>query len=184
MRIAHLSDLHLLAHAGVPFPRILNKRLPGWVNLRLKRGSIHRAAYVTAMAREIAAHRFDHVVVTGDLPNLALEPEFERVRSLLGQTLAMAPADVTVVPGNNDLYTRGALSTRRFEGFLQAWLQSDLPRALGRRVGRAVPRGQAARPGRLHRPVERRAPPPARGRGRAGRAAAARASPECSRTPR
>src|SRR5579862_1829669 len=127
MKIAHLSDLHLLDLAGVPFTRFLNKRLTGWVNLRLKRGSIHRAAYVSAIAREIAARRFDHVVVTGDLTNLALEPEFERVRELLGQTLAMPPADVTVVPGNHDLYTRGALSTRRFEGFLRQWLESDLP---------------------------------------------------------
>jgi 3',5'-cyclic AMP phosphodiesterase CpdA len=127
MKIAHLSDLHLLDLTGVPLTRFLNKRLTGWVNLRLKRGSIHRAAYVAAMAREIAARRFDHVVVTGDLTNLALEPEFERVRELLGQTLAMPPADVTVVPGNHDLYTRGALATRRFEGFLRQWLESDLP---------------------------------------------------------
>jgi 3',5'-cyclic AMP phosphodiesterase CpdA len=127
MKIAHLSDLHLLDLHGVPFTRFLNKRLTGWVNLRLKRGSIHRAAYVEAIAREVAARRVDHVVVTGDLTNLALEPEYARVRSLLEQTLGMDPAQVTVVPGNHDLYTRGARSSRRFEHFMGPWLKSDLP---------------------------------------------------------
>jgi 3',5'-cyclic AMP phosphodiesterase CpdA len=127
MRIAHFSDLHLLDLAGVPFTRFLNKRLTGWVNLRLKRGSIHKAAYVEAIAREIAARRFDHVVVTGDLTNLALETEFERVRALFETTLGLDPAQVTVVPGNHDLYTRGARTSRRFERFMGPWLVSDLP---------------------------------------------------------
>jgi 3',5'-cyclic AMP phosphodiesterase CpdA len=32
-----------------------------------------------------------------------------------------------VVPGNHDLYTRGALVSRRFESYFGRWLQSDLP---------------------------------------------------------
>ncbi len=83
MRIAHFSDLHLLSLEGVPLRRFLNKRLTGWVNLRLKRGHIHKASYVRAIAREIARAKIDHVVVTGDLTNLALEPEFELARSVL-----------------------------------------------------------------------------------------------------
>jgi 3',5'-cyclic AMP phosphodiesterase CpdA len=127
MKIAHFSDLHLLDLTGVPFTRFLNKRLTGWTNLRLKRGSIHRASYVTAIAREVARRRVDHVVVTGDLTNLALEPEFELVRRLLEGSLGMDPAQVTVVPGNHDLYTRGARETRRFEKYLGSWLAGDLP---------------------------------------------------------
>jgi 3',5'-cyclic AMP phosphodiesterase CpdA len=127
MKIAHFSDLHLLDLAGVPFTRFLNKRLTGWVNLRLKRGSIHRAAYVDAIARAIAARRVDHVVVTGDLTNLALETEFGRARDLFERVLAMDPGQVTVVPGNHDLYTRGARESRRFERFMATWLKSDLP---------------------------------------------------------
>ncbi len=83
MRIAHFSDLHLLSLEGVPAWRFLNKRLTGWVNLRLKRGHMHKASYVRAIAREIARSRIDHVVVTGDLTNLALEPEFELARGVL-----------------------------------------------------------------------------------------------------
>jgi 3',5'-cyclic AMP phosphodiesterase CpdA len=127
MRIAHLSDLHLLALDGVPARRFLNKRLTGWINLRLKRRSIHRAAYVRAIAREIARLGVDHVVVTGDLTNLALEPEFELAREVLENDLGMDPSRVTVVPGNHDFYTRGALRAARFEKYFGPWLASDLP---------------------------------------------------------
>jgi 3',5'-cyclic AMP phosphodiesterase CpdA len=106
MKIAHLSDLHCLALDGVPAHRFLNKRLTGWANIRLKRGSIHRTAYVHAIAREIARRGVDHVVVTG---------------------LGLGPANVTIVPGNHDTYTRGAIATRRFERHFGPWLQSDLP---------------------------------------------------------
>jgi len=107
--------------------RFLNKRLTGWGNLRLKRNHIHRASYVRAIAREIARAKVDHVVVTGDLTNLALEPEFELARGVLLGELGIEPARVTVVPGNHDLYTRGALVSRRFERYFAEWLVSDLP---------------------------------------------------------
>lgn len=127
MRIAHFSDLHLLSLEGIGARRFLNKRFTGWVNLRLKRGSIHRAAYVRAIAREIARLDVEHVVVTGDLTNLALEPEFQLARELLERDLGLDPSRVTVVPGNHDLYTRGALTARRFASYFAPWLTSDLP---------------------------------------------------------
>jgi 3',5'-cyclic AMP phosphodiesterase CpdA len=127
MKIAHFSDLHMLSLEGVPVRRFLNKRLTGWVNLRFKRGHIHPASYVRAIAREIARANVDHVVVTGDLTNLALEPEFELARSVLRDDLGLGPDQVSVVPGNHDLYTHGALSSRRFEHFFADWLKSDLP---------------------------------------------------------
>ena len=43
MRIAHFSDLHLLDLEGVSPTRFLNKRLTGLLNIRLKRGHVHRA---------------------------------------------------------------------------------------------------------------------------------------------
>jgi 3',5'-cyclic AMP phosphodiesterase CpdA len=127
MKIAHFSDLHLLSLDGVPATRFLNKRLSGWVNLKLKRGSIHRSEYVRAIAREIGKLEVDHVVVTGDLTNLALESEFELARDLFERDLGIDASRITVVPGNHDLYTRGSLTSRRFEQFFGTWLQSDLP---------------------------------------------------------
>ncbi len=127
MRVAHFSDLHLLSLQGVSPRRFLNKRLTGWANLRLKRGAVHRSSYVRSIAREIATSGVDHVVITGDLTNLALESEFALARDVIDHDLGLAPSKVTVVPGNHDMYTRGAMASRRFERYFADWLVGDLP---------------------------------------------------------
>lgn len=137
MRVAHLSDLHVLALDGVGLGRFFNKRFTGWVNLRLKREHKHRPAHVRAIARSIARANVDHVVITGDLTNLALEQEFEAVGQLIEEELGLDPGRITIVPGNHDLYTRGAMRSRRFTRFFAPYMTSDLPElaadiALGR----------------------------------------------------
>ena len=111
MRIAHFSDLHVLSLDGVSPHRFLNKRITGYANLRLKRGHVHHPRLVRAIAREVKRCRVDHVVITGDLTNLALEQEFEAVHRLLHEELGLPPGDVSIIPGNHDLYTRGASNT-------------------------------------------------------------------------
>ncbi len=127
MRIAHFSDLHVLALAGAGPARFLNKRLSGYMNLRLKRGHVHRSSYVKSIAKEIARARVDHVAITGDLTNLALEGEFAAVRDLLEECLGLDPRDVSIVPGNHDLYTRGAMRSRRFLTYFAPYVKGDLP---------------------------------------------------------
>jgi 3',5'-cyclic AMP phosphodiesterase CpdA len=127
MKIAHFSDLHLLSLEGVPLRRFLNKRATGYANLRLKRGSIHRSSYVRAIAREVRRLGVDHVIITGDLTNLALEPEFELVREVLENDLGLHPKDVTLVPGNHDVYTRGSHTKQRFATYFADYMKSDLP---------------------------------------------------------
>ena len=48
----------------------------------------------------------DHIAVTGDLANIALPEEFTRGRHWLDRL--GSPKDVTLVPGNHDVYVRGA----------------------------------------------------------------------------
>jgi 3',5'-cyclic AMP phosphodiesterase CpdA len=127
MHIAHFSDLHVLALDGVSPLRFLNKRFTGYANLRLKRKHVHRSEYVRAIAREIARTKVDHVVITGDLTNLALESEFRAVHEILENDLGLDPKDVSIIPGNHDLYTRGAESSKRFTHFFGAYVTSDLP---------------------------------------------------------
>ncbi len=127
MRIAHISDLHVLAMDGVSTSRFLNKRLTGYMNLKLKRQHVHRSQTVVALLREIRRQNPDHVVITGDLTNLALEPEFEAVRAMLDEELGFDPSRVSVVPGNHDLYTRGALRAQRFTRYFAPYVTSDLP---------------------------------------------------------
>lgn len=127
VRIAHLSDLHLLSLEGVPVSRFLNKRFTGYVNLRFKRHSLHKAFAVSAVGRAIRKMEIDHVVITGDVSNLALEPEFELVSRFLKDDLALPPERVSLVPGNHDTYTHGAYRSCRFVQFFEPYLRSDLP---------------------------------------------------------
>ena len=130
MKVAHISDLHLLALEGLSVKRLANKRLTGWVNLKLRRESHHHDYAAHAVARAIRARRdIDHVVVTGDVSNLALEGEFERVRAYLGDELGRRGDELSLVPGNHDAYTQGAHRTARFERIFAPYLKSDLPDA-------------------------------------------------------
>ncbi|MCL2724011.1 MAG: metallophosphoesterase [Polyangiaceae bacterium] len=127
MRIAHFSDLHVLALEGAGLTRFFNKRFTGWVNLKVKRNHQHKVAYARAVTREIARARVDHAIITGDLTNLALEGEFETARALLEAELGLRSDQISIVPGNHDLYTRGALRSRRFGSFFAPYVESDLP---------------------------------------------------------
>ena len=127
MRVAHFSDLHVLALDGVSRRRFLNKRFTGLVNLRVKREHKHRPGHVRAVIREVARAKVDHVVITGDLTNLALEQEFDAVKRLVEEELGLDAAHVTIVPGNHDLYTRGAMRAQRFTRSFAPYLESDLP---------------------------------------------------------
>jgi 3',5'-cyclic AMP phosphodiesterase CpdA len=104
--LAHLSDPHL---APVPQPRIAelaSKRLTGYLNWLRKRRAIHRSDVLAAVVRDLAHARPDHIAVTGDLVNIALPAEFENARRWLDAL--GTPAQVSLVPGNHDVYVAGA----------------------------------------------------------------------------
>ncbi len=81
-RLAHISDTHVLSPDGVRWRELLfNKRITGWANTRLRRGRVQPPRYLEAVLD--AASRADHLVVTGDVTNLALEGEYREARRLL-----------------------------------------------------------------------------------------------------
>lgn len=148
MRIAHISDLHVLALEGaIPF-RLFNKRATGYANIRFNRKHLHKSELVRAIAAHLSTAKIDHVVITGDVSNLALEREFEAVRTLLDEVLRLPPHAVTLVPGNHDVYTRGAEKNQRFARYFEPYLTSDLPNFRTRQPGGLFPivkiRGQVA----------------------------------------
>jgi 3',5'-cyclic AMP phosphodiesterase CpdA len=101
--LAHLSDLHMASRpVGA---QLLSKRGLGLINWHRKRNAIHRPEVLDAITRDVRASRFDHIAVTGDLVNFSLAAEYKRARSWL-DTLGN-PRDVTVVPGNHDVYVGG-----------------------------------------------------------------------------
>ena len=125
LRIAHVTDTHVLSTAGVEWSKMLfNKRLTGYANLVLHRGRVHRREYLLAVLRGVAASA-DHVVVTGDITNLALESEYEEALTLLDGVARSV--EVTVIPGNHDIYLPSIRRERRFPHHFHRFLQSDLP---------------------------------------------------------
>jgi 3',5'-cyclic AMP phosphodiesterase CpdA len=125
MRIAHVSDLHVLSRSGAQWRRILfNKRITGYANLVMGRARVHRREYLLAVLSDAAAGA-DHLVVTGDITNLALEHEYEEARALLDE--AARRVEVTVVPGNHDIYLPSTHGHRRFAHHFAPYLRSDLP---------------------------------------------------------
>ncbi len=97
----------------------------GWVNLQLARRDkrIPRRASKRWIA-DLNQQVVDEVIVSGDLTNLSLPPEFALARTILDR-LQLGPTHVTVVPGNHDVYTLGARRTRAFETTLGPYALGD-----------------------------------------------------------
>lgn len=122
LTFAHLSDPHLPLPEGRPEWRLLcNKRALGYRSWHRLRRHIHRPEVLAALIADVAAARPDHVIVSGDLVNIALPAEFEAAHAWLG-TLG-APQDVTVVPGNHDRQV--AIPWDQGPGRWQPWMRGD-----------------------------------------------------------
>ncbi len=125
IRIAHVSDPHVLSRTAAAWRSIVfNKRLTGYANLVLHRGRVHRREYLLSVFAA-AAEQSDHVVVTGDVTNLSLEHEYEEAGALLSELARRT--EVTVVPGNHDIYLPATHEGRRFPHHFGRFLESDLP---------------------------------------------------------
>jgi 3',5'-cyclic AMP phosphodiesterase CpdA len=123
MRIAHVSDVHVLSRLGAEWRRMLfNKRITGWANLVLRRGRVYRREHLRAVLEE-AASRADHVVVTGDITNMAHESEYEEARRLLDEVARRV--EVSVVPGNHDIYLPAVGRERRFSHHFAPFVTSE-----------------------------------------------------------
>jgi 3',5'-cyclic AMP phosphodiesterase CpdA len=123
--IAHVSDPHVLSRTAAEWRCIVfNKRLTGYANLLLRRGRVHRREYLLSVLAA-ASEQSDHLVVTGDITNLSLEHEYEEAGALLAD--AARRTEVTVVPGNHDIYLPATHAGRRFPHHFGRFIESDLP---------------------------------------------------------
>jgi 3',5'-cyclic AMP phosphodiesterase CpdA len=109
VRLAHCSDLHLLSLDGTRLLDFANKRWIGGLNLLTSRSRHHHTEAFEDMVADFATAGIDHVVCTGDVTNLGLEPEFRFARERFDR-IAIGPQEVTVLPGNHDAYVaKGAV---------------------------------------------------------------------------
>jgi 3',5'-cyclic AMP phosphodiesterase CpdA len=100
---AHLSDLHLALTPKAS--ELASKRGLGYINWQRKRKYIHRPDVLTAITRDLQARSAEHIAVTGDLTNFSQPGEYAWARRWL-ESIG-SPADVTVIPGNHDVYVHG-----------------------------------------------------------------------------
>jgi 3',5'-cyclic AMP phosphodiesterase CpdA len=103
--LAQLTDLHMAAKPLLS--ELASKRALGFINWQRGRKYIHRPEVLDAITRDVKRQASDHIAVTGDLTNLSLPIEYKRARTWL-DALGTA-GDVTVIPGNHDVYVRAAV---------------------------------------------------------------------------
>lgn len=134
MRFLHCSDVHITQnYAAAPFFQLGWRR---WIALfELKYGGraaayAHAKATLTQILEDAPRHRADHVILSGDLTAYAMEAEFQGAKEVLG-ALAEDPRRCTIIPGNHDVYTPGAVRTQRFQRYFGHLLVSDLPEHAG-----------------------------------------------------
>jgi 3',5'-cyclic AMP phosphodiesterase CpdA len=119
--LAHLSDPHLPPPPGLRLSDLAGKRALGYLNWTRNRRKVHRRDVLDALVSDMQAQRPDHIAITGDLVNLALEAEF--APSLQWLESVGTPDHVTVIPGNHDAYVRA--TQRRFAEVWRDYLAGD-----------------------------------------------------------
>lgn len=100
--LAHLSDVHLAPLPAFGLRHVNVKRALGWANWALNRHKVHLRSALDAIVADLRAADPDHIIVSGDLCNLGLPAEHAAAARWLKDL--GAPARVSVVPGNHDIY--------------------------------------------------------------------------------
>ena len=122
--IAHLTDPHLPPAPWPPRGELAVKRVLGFLNWKRGRERWTDAAMLGRIVDDLKAQNPDHVAMTGDIANLALESEFAAGAQWLK---TLGPADnVSFVPGNHDAYVAQALPS--LGAVFAPWTAGDVAR--------------------------------------------------------
>lgn len=106
-KLAHISDPHLGPLPNIKRRELISKRITGYINWQRNRGKHLESTCLQDLLQHLNSIHTDHLAVTGDLVNLALDEEISTARTWLN--LLGDSKDVSVVPGNHDTYVPGAL---------------------------------------------------------------------------
>lgn len=102
VRLIHISDVHLPMSAGLSVRHWNVKRALGHANWQRKRRFVHTRDALDRLVAHAHLQAPDHWLVSGDLVNLGLPEELAAATAWLGEL--GAPDQVSVVPGNHDIY--------------------------------------------------------------------------------
>jgi 3',5'-cyclic AMP phosphodiesterase CpdA len=128
--LIHVSDFHLCRPENTPLAAFANKRILSYLSWRIRRRRQHDPGILDALVRAVRAQAADHIVVTGDLTQLALPAECEAAHRCLASL--GPPRDVFLVPGNHD-----ALVPAGWDATWSRWsdyMRADEPAPPGRAV--------------------------------------------------
>ena len=133
--LAHLSDVHLAPLPPVRVRDLMNKRITGYLNWKIKREQTLAGEGLMKLVRHLRGQNADFTAVTGDLVNLALDAEINTAHNWL-ETLG-PPEKVCISPGNHDAYIRGQLekALKRWGGYATGERLGAEPFPFVRRVG-------------------------------------------------
>jgi 3',5'-cyclic AMP phosphodiesterase CpdA len=134
VRIAHLSDMHLLQPRTVGRDYSLSARLVS-LSRPLEAGA--REANLRNALAHARHHGADHVLLSGDLTETGEPAQFEQLAAALHGS-GIPPLSITLVPGNHDAYASPDSWKRAIEGPLRAFAASSATEP-----GKIVERGDA-----------------------------------------
>ncbi|WP_208439906.1 metallophosphoesterase family protein, partial [Bartonella grahamii] len=121
--LAHISDVHLSPLPQPSLFELFGKRLTGYLNWQRKRKSQMASNVLETLMDALKKTNPDHLVISGDLVNLALDKEFEQAHNwLLNQG---QPQNISLTFGNHDAYVGGAFL--KASTLFQSWISSDSP---------------------------------------------------------
>jgi 3',5'-cyclic AMP phosphodiesterase CpdA len=119
-RLTHLSDPHLPPMPAASFRDLAGKRALGYLNWTRNRHKYHRREVLDALVADMQQQAPDHIAITGDLVNLALEAEFKPAHAWLESV--GAPDRVTVIPAiTTPMCASRATTSRAFGDYLARW---------------------------------------------------------------
>src|ERR1700749_4226095 len=98
-KLAHLSDPHLPPLPKARLSELAGKPALGYINWTRNRRKYYRREVLDALVADMQAQAPDHIAVTGDLVNLALEAEFAPARQWLKRV--GEPRGATTSTGNH-----------------------------------------------------------------------------------
>lgn len=119
--LAHISDIHLTPLPEPSWKELFNKRITGYINWKKNRNNSLSKDSLEKLILNIHNKKPDHITVTGDLVNLALDKEFQQANLWL-KTLGR-PEDISLVLGNHDVYLKDSYE-KACQTF-SLWMRSD-----------------------------------------------------------
>ena len=123
LTLVHVSDLH---YHALPhhYSEWASKRLLGSLNLLLRRRADYPPERFERLRERLLSEAWDHLLISGDFTQLALESEFQHARTHLAPLLE-GSRPVHVIPGNHDRYVPEACTPDRFQAFFGRWWTAE-----------------------------------------------------------